>query len=142
MKPSALPASAQIVRTADLTFPPVAMPPSMKPNAGQHSVAFIDASTGFLARGGQAFGTDAGGAYLPEAGIERTSDGGKTVDGLGGLGRLRQLDWIPESRSRLCRRPSVRYHAKYRLGRPPALEGLGSSVLSRPLQSERGPANA
>jgi hypothetical protein len=99
VKPSALPASAQIVRTADLTFPPVAMPPSMKPNAGQHSVAFIDASTGFLARGGQAFGTDAGGAYLPEAGIERTSDGGKTVDGLGGLGRLRQLDWISESRS-------------------------------------------
>ena len=79
LKPPALPVSARIVRTADLTFPPVAMPASTKPDASQHSVVFLDASTGFLARGGQIFGTDAGGVYLPEpGGIERTSDGGKT----------------------------------------------------------------
>lgn len=75
----ALPASAKIVRTADLTFPPVVLPSSKKPDAGQQSVVFLNSSTGFLARGGPAFGTSSGGTYLPDpGGIERTSDGGKT----------------------------------------------------------------
>jgi len=79
VKPPALPGSARIVRTAELTFPPVAMPSSKKPDAGQQAVVFLNANIGFLARGGQPFGTDSGGAYLPEpGGIERTSDGGKT----------------------------------------------------------------
>src|SRR5438552_11958662 len=79
VKSPALPVSARIVRTAELSFPPVAMPPSKKPNAGQQAVIFLDANIGFLAQGGQPLGTDSGGTYLPEpGGIERTSDGGKT----------------------------------------------------------------
>ncbi|MDQ6713794.1 MAG: hypothetical protein M3Z28_11495 [Candidatus Dormibacteraeota bacterium] len=79
VKQPALPASARVVRTADLTFPPIAMPSSKRPNAGQRSVAFLDGSTGFVARGGQPFGSNSGGIYLPEpGGIERTTDGGKT----------------------------------------------------------------
>ena len=78
VKPPALPGSARIVRTAELTFPPVAMPSSKKPDAGQQAVVFLNANIGFLARGGQPFGTGSGGTYLSEpGGIERTSDGGK-----------------------------------------------------------------
>src|SRR5256885_5375872 len=79
LKQPPLPASARIVRTAELTFPPVAMSPSTRPNAGQQAVVCLDANTGFLARGGQPFGSDTGGTYLPDlGGIERTSDGGQT----------------------------------------------------------------
>lgn len=78
-KQPALPASARIVRTAEITFPPVALPSSKRPDAGQRSVVFLDASTGFLAGGGQPIGTSSGGIYQPEsAGIERTDDGGQT----------------------------------------------------------------
>ncbi len=79
VKQPALPASAHIVRTADLKFPPVVLPASKKPDAGQRAVVFVDSSNGFLARGGQPFATDNGGTYLPEpGGIARTSDGGDT----------------------------------------------------------------
>jgi photosystem II stability/assembly factor-like uncharacterized protein len=78
-KQPALPASAQIVRTAELKFPPVVLPSSNKPSAGQRSVVFVDSSTGFLIRGGQPFGSNYGGTYLPDpGGIERTTDGGQT----------------------------------------------------------------
>src|SRR6266581_6205774 len=74
VKQPALPASAHITRTADLKLPPVVLPASKKPDAGQQTVVFLDSTNGFLARGGQAFGTDSGGAYLPDpGGIERTS---------------------------------------------------------------------
>src|SRR2546430_14238374 len=76
VKQPALPAAARIVRTAELSFPPGAMPSSKKPNASQQAVVFLDANIGFLARGGQPFGSDTGGTYLPEpGGIERSSDG-------------------------------------------------------------------
>src|SRR6266513_1713989 len=79
VKQPALPASAHIVRTADLKFPPVVLPASKKPDAGQRAVVFVDSSNGFLARGGQPFATDNGGTYLPEpGGIARTSDAGDT----------------------------------------------------------------
>jgi photosystem II stability/assembly factor-like uncharacterized protein len=79
VKQPALPASARMVRTAEMTFPPVALPPSKKPNGGQRSVVFVDRSTGFLASGGQPMGSDQGGTYLADmGGIERTADGGDT----------------------------------------------------------------
>src|SRR5947207_13819897 len=78
-KPAILPASARIVRTVDFVLPPVPLPPSAKPDAGVQSVVFLNASTGFVASGGQPLGTDQGGVYLPDpGGIERTGDGGKT----------------------------------------------------------------
>ena len=78
-KPAILPASARIVRTVDFVLPPVPLPPSAKPDAGEQAVVFLNASTGFVASGGQPLGTDQGGVYLPDpGGIERTGDGGKT----------------------------------------------------------------
>src|SRR3989440_6067031 len=77
-KQPSLPASARIVRTAEIAFPPEAVPPSKRPNAGQRSVVFVDARTGFLAGGGQPAGTDSGGVYQAEAaGVERNDGGGQ-----------------------------------------------------------------
>src|SRR5438093_179142 len=50
-KPAILPASARIVRTVDFVLPPVPLPPSAKPDAGQQAVVFLNASTGFVAPG-------------------------------------------------------------------------------------------
>src|SRR5260370_41408905 len=65
VKQAALPASAKIVRTADLTFPPATLPTSKKPDANQRAVAFLDGTTGFLARGGQPFAANSGVTPLP-----------------------------------------------------------------------------
>src|SRR5260370_12088330 len=55
VKQAALPASAKIVRTADLTFPPPKLPASKKPDANHRAVAFPHAPTAFLARLGPPF---------------------------------------------------------------------------------------
>jgi hypothetical protein len=74
-----LPADARIVRSVDVTLPPVSKPSSTLPGANQRDVVFTDARTGFLATGGHAAATDQGGVYNPQAGgIQRTTDGGKT----------------------------------------------------------------
>jgi photosystem II stability/assembly factor-like uncharacterized protein len=75
----AWPADARIVRSIDVTLPPVSQPSSSLPSANQRDVVFTDTRTGFLATGGEATATDQGGVYNPLAGgIQRTTDGGKT----------------------------------------------------------------
>jgi photosystem II stability/assembly factor-like uncharacterized protein len=74
-----LPAEARIVRTADITLPPVPQPPSALPGANQRDVVFLDPRVGFLATGGFEIATDQGGVYnAASGGIQRTIDGGKT----------------------------------------------------------------
>src|SRR2546430_16560422 len=66
-KPAILPASARIVRTVDFVLPPVPLPPSAKPDAGQQAVVFLDAGAGFVASRGQPLGTRQGGGHPPPA---------------------------------------------------------------------------
>jgi photosystem II stability/assembly factor-like uncharacterized protein len=74
-----LPAMAQIVRTAEVSLPPVPQTPSLLPAANQRDVVFLDSQVGFLATGGQEIATDQGGVYhAVSGGIQRTSDGGKS----------------------------------------------------------------
>jgi photosystem II stability/assembly factor-like uncharacterized protein len=74
-----LPAVARIVRTADVTLPPVPQSRSALPAANQRDVVFLDGQVGFLATGGQEIATDQGGVYnAVSGGIQRTTDGGKS----------------------------------------------------------------
>src|SRR2546423_11279282 len=74
-KPAILPASARIVRTVDFVLPPVPLPPSAKPDAGQQAVVFLDAEAGFVGSRGQPIGTRPGGGHLPPARGVRTDPG-------------------------------------------------------------------